>query len=116
MSTQYPGIDACSFEILPDDDRIDPSVSCSRCEAVCCRLTVLVMPEDAVPRHLVERDAHGLEVMARGEDGWCVALDPLRMCCSIYDQRPGICRRFEMGGGYCRATRKDYQERGATQE
>jgi Fe-S-cluster containining protein len=54
--------------------------------------------------------------MARGEDGWCVALDPLRMCCSIYDQRPGICRRFEMGGGYCRATRKDYQERGAAQE
>ena len=30
--------------------------------------------------------------------------------------RPGICRRFEMGGGYCRATRKEYLERYARQE
>lgn len=102
---------AASFEILPDDDRVDPSVACSRCEAVCCRLTVVVLPEDDVPRHLVARDAHGLEVMARGEDGWCVALDPLRMTCGIYDRRPGVCRRFAMGGGYCRATRKDYYGR-----
>lgn len=109
-------IGTSSFEVLDDDDCIDPSISCSRCDAVCCRLTVLVMPEDDVPRHLVERDAHGLEVMARGEDGWCVALDPLHMRCSIYDQRPGICRRFQMGGGYCRATRKEYLERGAAPE
>ncbi len=109
-------IGTSSFEVLDDDGRIDPSISCSRCDAVCCRLTVLVMPEDDVPRHLVERDAHGLEVMARGEDGWCVALDPLHMRCSIYDQRPGICRRFQMGGGYCRATRKEYLERGAAPE
>ena len=98
-----------SFEIHPDDHRIDPTVSCSHCDAACCRLTVLVMPEDDVPRHFVERDEHGLERMAHGEDGWCAALDPLRMCCSVYDQRPGICRKFAMGGGYCRATREDYR-------
>ncbi|MEP6634350.1 MAG: YkgJ family cysteine cluster protein, partial [Luteimonas sp.] len=80
--------------IDPYAESIDPSVSCSACDAVCCRLTVLVMPEDAVPRHLVARNAEGLEVMARGEDGWCIAIDEHRMCCSIYEQRPAICRKF----------------------
>lgn len=87
------------------------AVSCSRCDAVCCRLTVVVMPEDEVPRHLVERSERGLEVMARGEDGWCIALDHQRMCCSIYEQRPAICRKFAMGSAYCRAEREAYRHR-----
>ncbi len=99
-----------STEPQPDDDWIDPSVQCSACDAVCCRLTVLVMPEDDVPRHLVVRDPHGLEVMAHGEDGWCIALDHQHMRCGIYAQRPGICRKFAMGGGYCRAERATYRE------
>ena len=60
-----------SIEFRDDDEEIDTSVSCSSCDAVCCRLTVLVMPEDKVPRHLIARNEHGLEVMARGEDGLC---------------------------------------------
>lgn len=95
----------------PCADDIDPSVSCSACDAVCCRLTVVLMPEDRIPAHLTARTAHGLDVMARDEDGWCVAVDPLRMCCSIYGQRPAICRKFAMGSQYCRAERKDYRER-----
>ena len=90
---------------------VDPGVSCTACDAVCCRLTVVVMPEDEVPRHLVERNDHGVEVMAHGEDGWCVAVDPLRMCCSIYDQRPGICRKFAMGSEYCVEERESYRTR-----
>jgi Fe-S-cluster containining protein len=93
-----------------DDARIDPAVSCSACDAVCCRLTVLVMPEDDVPRHLVERNIDGLEVMARDEEGWCAAIDHHHMRCGIYEQRPGICRRFAMGGAYCRDERKSYRE------
>ncbi len=88
---------------------IDDAISCSACDAVCCRLTVVLMPEDKVPRHLVERNEHGVEVMAHGEDGWCVAVDPLRMCCSIYGQRPAICRKFEMGSEYCRDERESYR-------
>lgn len=88
-------------------------ISCSSCDAVCCRLTVVVMPDDDVPRHLVERNPEGLEVMGRCEDGWCVALDHSRMCCSIYEQRPQICRKFAMGGGYCRSVRHAYRERHA---
>src|SRR3546814_14476402 len=81
---------------------IDPTVSCGNCDAVCCRLTVILMPEDRVPRHLTTRTAHGLEVMARDEEGWCVAVDKNRMCCSIYEQSPAVCRKFAMGSEYCR--------------
>ena len=44
---------------------------------------------------------------------WCVAIDQGRMCCSIYEQRPAICRKFEMGGPYCREVRADYADRNA---
>lgn len=96
-----------------DDRRVDTSVSCSRCDAVCCRLTVVVMPEDNVPEHLVDRTSQGLSVMARGEEGWCVAVDPLHLRCTIYDQRPGICRKFAMGSAYCRDEREKYREENA---
>jgi len=96
------------LEFHDDDERIDPRVSCSRCDAVCCRLTVVVMPEDRIPGHLVEHLPSGLTVMARGEEGWCVALDHSRMCCGIYESRPEICRKFAMGSAYCRSERADY--------
>lgn len=87
---------------------IDPAIHCSRCEAVCCRLTVVLDAGDRVAEHLTTVDEAGLHVMARDEDGWCVALDATRMCCSIYPSRPAVCRRFVMGASYCQAVREDY--------
>ena len=86
---------------------------CGSCDAVCCRLTVVLMPEDNVPGHLTTYTPSGLHVMARDEEGWCVALDGARMCCSIYEGRPGVCRRFVMGGPYCLDERADYSDRRA---
>ncbi|UWX04676.1 YkgJ family cysteine cluster protein [Pseudoxanthomonas sp. NC8] len=87
-----------------------PEPLCSRCDAVCCRLTVVLMPEDRVPRHLmVVRNAQGVEVMARNDEGWCAAVDPLHMRCSIYADRPTICRRFAMGAAYCLDIRDTYR-------
>lgn len=89
-----------------------PKVSlCERCDAVCCRLTVVLQPEDRIPAHLTTHTDAGLHVMARDEEGWCVAIDSARMCCSIYDTRPEICRRFVMSGAYCRDVRADYLDR-----
>jgi uncharacterized protein len=87
-------------------------VHCNNCDAVCCRLTVVVLPGDEVPEHLTttERD---LRIMARDEEGWCVAIDSARMCCSIYEIRPAICRKFKMGGPYCRDIRETYAREGA---
>lgn len=74
---------------------------CSRCDALCCRLTVVVFDDDRVPGHLTVRDAHGTTTMARDPDGWCVALDGAKMNCGIYATRPAICRKFAMAGPYC---------------
>lgn len=87
--------------------------TCSQCDAVCCRLTVVLQPDDPVPQHYTARTAAGLLVMARDEENWCVAVDAARMRCSIYDSRPQVCRRFEMGGPYCREVRADYRDRTA---
>ncbi|NIK02544.1 hypothetical protein FHR48_001982 [Xanthomonas arboricola] len=83
---------------------------CERCDAVCCRLTVMVDPSDRIPNHLTSVTPEGWHVMARDEEGWCVAIDAARMCCSIYDTRPAICRRFVMSGPYCRDVRATYDD------
>lgn len=90
------------------DEVIDASVRCERCEAVCCRLQVLLMPGDKVPRWLTDVDEHGLECMARRDDGWCTALDRATMRCSIYAQRPQLCRDVAAGGASCLAERAQW--------
>lgn len=103
--------DFAEFPFEVDTDPASPAASCDRCDAVCCRLTVVLMPEDRVPDHLTDYTPEGLHVMARDNEGWCVAVDAQRMQCSIYEDRPHICRRFVMDGPYCRATREEHQER-----
>jgi len=58
-----------------------------------------------VPGHLTTTDAWGGVVMARLEDGWCAALDRATWRCTIYPQRPWVCRALEMGGEECRLIR-----------
>ena len=87
------------------------SDACARCDAVCCRLTVVVQPEDRIPAHLTTINEAGLEVMARDEEGWCVAIDGAHMRCSIYESRPQVCRRFVMSGPYCLEVQADYKDR-----
>lgn len=77
------------------------NVSCSTCRANCCKLEVLLMGDDDVPVELSAIDRWGGHVMARGDDGWCAALDRRTMLCSIYEQRPAVCREFELGGHEC---------------
>ena len=91
----------------PDFETIDPSIQCSRCEAVCCRLTVHVMADDPTPEYLIDRDEYGMEIMRRRDDGWCTALDRESMRCTIYALRPQVCRDFAMGGGDCRRVREN---------
>jgi len=86
---------------------------CARCDAVCCRLTVVVQPEDRMPPHLTTFNEAGLEVMARDDEGWCVAVDAAHMRCSIYDSRPQVCRRFVMAGAHCHDVRADHSDRTA---
>lgn len=79
----------------------DAAVSCATCEACCCRLEVLLMAGDDIPLELTAVDQWGGWVMARLDDGWCVALDRNTMLCKIYQRRPWVCREFQLGGGDC---------------
>jgi len=98
------------------DDALQPAldaapIDCRRCEAVCCRLPVWLMPGDDVPAWMVESDGHGGQRMAQNDEGWCVAIDPYHLRCTIHPQRPTICRQFQMGGQDCRSERQAYHER-----
>ncbi|MCT7940975.1 YkgJ family cysteine cluster protein [Shewanella holmiensis] len=77
------------------------TVSCSNCQACCCRLEVMIISETGVPKQYIEFDKWGGETMLRLSDGWCSALDRETMMCTIYENRPWICREFEMGSYEC---------------
>lgn len=79
------------------------AANCASCNAQCCRLTAVLAASEQIPAHLTTEMPSGLRAMAKGEDGWCVALDRVHMNCGIYDARPLVCRRFEMAGPYCSA-------------
>ncbi|WP_277964532.1 YkgJ family cysteine cluster protein [Pseudomonas sp. RIT-To-2] len=80
---------------------IDPTVTCDTCAAKCCRLEVMLITDTGVPERFIATDDWGSQTMARLDDGWCAALDRRTMSCSIYRQRPLICREFDMGGSDC---------------
>jgi Fe-S-cluster containining protein len=80
----------------------NPDISCATCRACCCKLEVLLMGgDDEVPERLTKQDQWGGWVMRRLDDGWCVALDRATMLCTIYAQRPGVCRDYEVGDSDC---------------
>lgn len=83
----------------------DTEVSCLNCPACCCRLEVMLITETGVPDNFIEVDEWGGRRMARLDDGWCAALDRDTLSCMIYEQRPQICRDFEMGGDGCLSER-----------
>jgi len=88
-------------------DPQDTQVSCDNCQACCCRLEVMIISETGVPQYYIEENDAGNSVMARLEDGWCVALDRNTMKCTIYDKRPWVCREFVMGEYECLVERKE---------
>ncbi|MGH8355117.1 MAG: YkgJ family cysteine cluster protein [Pseudomonas sp.] len=84
----------------------EPAVTCSTCAAACCQLEVLLITDTGVPERFIATDDWGGSVMARLDDGWCAALDRNSMLCSIYENRPLICREFEMGEADCLEERR----------
>jgi Fe-S-cluster containining protein len=80
---------------------VDPEITCSRCKAACCKLEVMLISDTGVPREYIRVDRWGAETMSRLDDGWCSALDRSTMMCRIYNNRPLICREFEMGAAEC---------------
>lgn len=82
-----------------------PAVTCDTCRACCCKLEVMLMGDDDIPRRFTRQDAWGGWVMHRLDDGWCAALDRDTFLCTIYGRRPFICREFAAGDSDCLAER-----------
>jgi Fe-S-cluster containining protein len=61
----------------------------------------MLITDTGVPKEHIKTDRWGAETMARLDDGWCSALDRSTHWCTIYEQRPWICREFEMGSDEC---------------
>ena len=78
-----------------------PEISCSNCQACCCRLEVRIISDTGVPHQHFYVDKYGEESMRRLDDGWCSALNRDTYMCSIYENRPWVCREFEMGSYEC---------------
>lgn len=80
----------------------ETKATCSACLAACCSLEVLIISDTGVPERYIDFDEYGGETMLRlEEDGRCAALDRDTQMCTIYENRPWICREFEMGSYEC---------------
>ena len=62
----------------------EPS-DCNRCDAVCCRLTVVLQAGDDVPARFTDVTEAGLSVMARDEEGWRIERYDRRYTPSLHD-------------------------------
>lgn len=85
----------------------EPEVTCANCQACCCRLEVMIITDTGVPEEHIAYDEWGGETMKRLDDGWCSAVDRETLMCTIYENRPWICREFEMGSFECIDQRKE---------
>ena len=65
----------------------------------------MLISDTGVPDIHIAIDEWGAETMLRLDDGWCSALDRETFMCRIYENRPLICREFEMGSYECRNER-----------
>ena len=93
---------------IPIKTQPSPEVLCSNCKACCCRLEVMIISDTGVPDEHIKRDVWGGETMLRLSDGWCSAMDRSSFMCTIYENRPWICREFEMGSYECKEERAEY--------
>jgi len=82
-------------------DLLAPKITCSNCRACCCSLEVMIISDTGVPSQHIDVDIHGSESMLRLDDGFCSALDRNTSLCTIYENRPWVCREFEMGSYEC---------------
>ena len=95
---------------LPTSTQFAPTVTCDTCRACCCKLEVMLMGEDDIPRRFTRQDTWGGWVMHRLDDGWCAALDRATARCTIYERRPEICHDFAMGESDCLEERRRYRQ------
>ncbi len=85
---------------IPDKYAIEPAepIDCENrialCKAACCRLSVLLSPQD-LAEGIVSWDPRRRYFNSQEADGSCVHLERPGRRCSIYANRPGACRIYD---------------------
>ena len=99
-------------ERTPDKYAIDastlPQVDCEaryhQCHGACCAMHFWLTVQD-LEEGVVRWDLGRPYIIRQGSDGRCVHQDRGTLRCSVYDQRPGICRVFT-----CREDKRIWQD------
>jgi Fe-S-cluster containining protein len=60
-----------------------------------------VLDADPTPRELTEMRGDRRWMKPHATKPWCVALDLATRSCTVYENRPSICRHFERGSLSC---------------
>ncbi len=94
--------------LIPITNVSPATVTCASCQACCCRLEVMIISDTGVPEQHIALDQWGGETMLRLDDGWCSALDRETYRCTIYENRPWVCREFETGSYDCLSERQQH--------
>jgi Fe-S-cluster containining protein len=67
------------------------------CQAVCCRLK-FPLSCDEVDSGAIKWDLGHPYVIRHESNGYCTHNDTTTGCCRIYEDRPGVCRRYSCAG------------------
>jgi Putative zinc- or iron-chelating domain len=75
-----------------------PAIDCDNrvalCKAACCRLNVVLSPQD-IQEGVVAWDSERPFLNAQDSSGYCVHLEGPACRCSVYAQRPVACRVYD---------------------
>ena len=86
--------------LIPDKYKLEklPEIDCEArvhlCKAKCCTLVFPLSVQDLDER-VVRWDYSKPYQIGRRPDGYCVHNEPGTCHCTVYEHRPGICRRYD---------------------
>jgi len=88
---------AIAIRVDPDEPNVPEPVDCEArlpiCKAVCCRLKFALSQED-VEKGQVKWDIGHPYVIRHNGSGYCCHNDPVARTCSVYEDRPTLCRSY----------------------